>query len=79
MPPRRCVPSTRRWRSAPPAEQLRLWSLLGRTVVAGAAQLPALAGTSRTVAARRGQVLLDAFLTLGVPVRGLAKLGKAYL
>lgn len=62
-----------------PAEQLRLWSLLGRTVVAGAAQLPALAGTSRTVAARRGQVLLDAFLTLGVPVRGLAKLGKAYL
>ncbi|MDM7491584.1 hypothetical protein QT969_25225 [Rhodococcus sp. CSLK01-03] len=62
-----------------PTEQLRLWSLLGRTVVAGAAQIPLLAGTSRAVAARRGQLLLDAFLALGVPVRGLCKLGKASL
>ncbi|OOL29684.1 hypothetical protein GQ85_24500, partial [Rhodococcus rhodochrous] len=62
-----------------PTDALRFWSLLGRAVVAGAAQIPLLAGTSRSVAARRGQLLLDAFLALGVPVRGLAKLGKPSL
>ncbi|MGV9737291.1 hypothetical protein ACWDT5_24715 [Rhodococcus aetherivorans] len=62
-----------------PTDALRFWSLLGRAVVAGAAQIPLLAGTSRSVASRRGQLLLDAFLTLGLPVRGLAKLGKPSL
>lgn len=55
-----------------PLDGGRFWSLVGRAVVTGAAQLPVLADSSRPVAARRGQQLLDAFVTAGFPVRGLA-------
>ncbi|MGV9743588.1 hypothetical protein ACWDTG_01560 [Rhodococcus zopfii] len=55
-----------------PIDGARYWSLVGRAVVTGAAQLPLLADSSRRVSARRGQQLLDAFASAGFPVRGLA-------
>ncbi len=55
-----------------PIDGVRFWSLVGRAVVAGSAQLPLLACSSRRVSARRGQQLLDAFVVAGFPVRGLA-------
>lgn len=51
----------------------RFWAMVGRSVVTGAAQLPLLGGGSRRVAARRGQILLDAFVAAGYPVRSLVK------
>lgn len=62
-----------------PLDGARFWSLVGRSVVTGAAQLPILGGASRRVAARRGQVLLDAFVSAGFPVRGLVRLGQPSL
>jgi hypothetical protein len=59
-------------RSAP-LDGPRFWAMVGRSVVTGAAQLPILGGGSRRVAARRGQILLDAFVAAGFPVRGLVK------
>lgn len=56
-----------------PLDGPRFWSMVGRSVVTGAAQLPILGGASRRVAARRGQILLDAFVAAGFPVRGLVK------
>lgn len=55
-----------------PIDGARYWSLVGRAVVTGAAQLPLLADSSRRVSTRRGQQLLDAFVSAGFPVRGLA-------
>jgi len=57
----------------------RFWSMVGRAVVTGSAQLPILAGASHRDAARRGQRLLDAFVAAGFPVRGLAGLGQPSL
>ncbi|MEE2035206.1 hypothetical protein [Rhodococcus chondri] len=62
-----------------PLDAARFWSLVGRAVVAGAAQLPVLGGASRVVAARRGQLLLDAFVAAGFPVRGVENLGQPSL
>jgi len=55
-----------------PLDGARFWALVGRAVVTGAAQLPMLAASSRRVSTRRGQQLLDAFVSAGFPVRGLA-------
>ncbi|MEU5844390.1 hypothetical protein [Rhodococcus sp. NPDC047139] len=62
-----------------PLGHYRFWGIVGRTIVTGAAQLPVLGGASRRTAARRGQVLLDAFVAAGRPVRGLAGLGQPSL
>ena len=66
-------------RRCAPLDGARFWAMVGRSVVTGAAQLPILGGASRRVAARRGQVLLDAFVSAGFPVRGLVRLGQPSL
>ncbi len=66
-------------RRCAPLDGARFWAMVGRSVVTGAARLPVLGGASRRVAARRGQILLDAFVSAGYPVRGLVRLGQASL
>lgn len=66
-------------RAIAPLDAGRFWAIVGRTVVTGASQLPLLGGASLRTATRRGQLLLDAFVATGFPVRGLAKLGQPSL
>ncbi|WP_064065560.1 hypothetical protein, partial [Rhodococcus gordoniae] len=66
-------------RAHAPLDRSRFWAIVGRTVVTGADRLPVLGGASRRTAARRGQALLDAFVAVGRPVRGLAGLGQPSL
>ncbi|CAM2891145.1 Ferric iron reductase FhuF-like transporter [Prescottella defluvii] len=55
----------------------RFGGLVADAILAAASRMPMLAGTSRSVATRRGQGLLDAFEAAGVPVRArtLARIG----
>lgn len=62
-----------------PLEAGRFWAMVGRAIVTGSTQVPLLGSSSQRVAARRGQVLLDAFVAAGFPVRGLAGLGQPSL
>lgn len=50
-----------------------MWHLAGGCVVAAATQVPALTGSSEAVSMRRGQAVLDAFVSFGLPVRGTAR------
>lgn len=56
-----------------PMDPLRFWGLVGSSVLGAATQAPILAGRGETVAQRRGQGMLDAFVAAGVPVRSRAK------
>ncbi|WP_029930602.1 hypothetical protein [Nocardia otitidiscaviarum] len=47
----------------------RFWTLVGESIVGAATYVPALAGTSSTMGARRGQHLLAALEERGLPVR----------
>jgi hypothetical protein len=48
-----------------------MWHIVGSMVVAAATQVPQLAGTDELAAMRRGQAVLDALVSFGLPVRGL--------
>jgi hypothetical protein len=50
-----------------------MWHLVGGAVVSAATQIPLLAGASEVVSMRRGQAVLDALVTFGLPVRGSAR------
>ncbi|MGF7120467.1 hypothetical protein AB4Z09_10835 [Rhodococcus sp. TAF43] len=58
-------------------DQLRLGSLVADAVLGVTTRVPILAGSSQSVASRRGQGLLDAFEAAGVPVRTRAMLAHA--
>jgi hypothetical protein len=47
-----------------------MWHLVGSMVVATATQVPQLAGTDESSSMRRGQAVLDALVSFGLPVRG---------
>ena len=47
-----------------------MWHIVGSMVVAAATQVPRLAGTDELTAMRRGQAVLDALVSFGLPVRG---------
>ncbi|WP_067562563.1 hypothetical protein [Nocardia acidivorans] len=47
----------------------RFWSLVAESIVGAATYVPALAGTSSTVGAQRGQAMLAALADRGLPVR----------
>ena len=47
-----------------------MWQLAGSMVVAAATQVPQLAGANELTAMRRGQAVLDALVSFGLPVRG---------
>jgi hypothetical protein len=49
-----------------------MWHTVGSMVVASATQVPQLAGTDELAAMRRGQAVLDAMVSFGLPVRGLS-------
>jgi hypothetical protein len=48
-----------------------MWHIVGSMVVAGATQVPQLAGADELAAMRRGQAVLDALVGFGLPVRGV--------
>ncbi|UXA15951.1 iron reductase [Mycobacterium sp. SMC-4] len=50
-----------------------MWHTVGATVVGAATQVPLLAGSSEVVSMRRGQAVLDALVSFGLPVRGTAR------
>lgn len=50
-----------------------MWHIVGGAVVNAATQVPLLAGSSEIVSMRRGQAVLDAFVSFGLPVRGVAR------
>ncbi len=52
-----------------PIDSRTFWSLVGDSVLGASTYVPVLAGTYASDCARRGQVLLDAFVAAGVPVR----------
>ncbi|QCQ91195.1 hypothetical protein [Rhodococcus sp. SGAir0479] len=58
-------------------DSVRFASLVADAVLGAATYVPIRAGSSRSVAARRGQDLLDAFEAAGVPVRTRALLATA--
>lgn len=68
---RRALDATARIDSA------RIAALVADAVLGAATQVPVRAGSSRTVAARRGQGLLDAFEAAGIPVRARTVLPAA--
>jgi hypothetical protein len=47
-----------------------MWHIVGSMVAAAATQVPQLAGADELAAMRRGQAVLDAMVSFGVPVRG---------
>ena len=47
-----------------------MWHIVGSMVVAAATQVPQLAGADELAAMRRGQAILDALVSFGLPVRG---------
>jgi hypothetical protein len=49
-----------------------MWHAVGSMVVATATQVPQLAGTDELAAMRRGQAVLDALVSFGLPVRGVS-------
>lgn len=50
-----------------------MWHIVGAAVVGAATQVPLLAGASEVTSMRRGQAVLDAFVSFGLPVRGCAR------
>ncbi|MGC0364098.1 hypothetical protein ABH922_002082 [Rhodococcus sp. 27YEA15] len=78
-----------------PLDAQRFWGLVGEAVLGATAYVPILAGGGESAAQRRGQGLLDAFASAGLPVRlrrrvvtrprwnqideGIAKLGQPCL
>ncbi len=48
-----------------------MWHIVGSMVVAAATQVPQLAGADELTAMRRGQAVLDALVSFGLPVRGV--------
>ncbi|MFE3293158.1 hypothetical protein [Rhodococcus sp. NPDC059234] len=56
-----------------PVDRGLLWAMVGESVLGVATRMPALGGVPESVAARRGQGLLDAFEAAGVPVRARAE------
>lgn len=50
-----------------------MWHIVGGAVVNAATQVPLLAGSSEIVSMRRGQAVLDSFVSFGLPVRGVAR------
>ncbi|WP_305091459.1 hypothetical protein [Prescottella sp. R16] len=77
----RCLTSLTAARTAlgavAPVDPTRFAALVADAVLGAATQVPVRAGTSRSVAHRRGQGLLDAFELLGMPVRARAPLAAA--
>ncbi|MDH6678615.1 hypothetical protein M2284_002828 [Rhodococcus sp. LBL1] len=63
--------------STAPVDAARFAGLVADAVLGAATHVPIRAGSSRAVAARRGQGLLDAFEAAGVPVRARAVLATA--
>ncbi|MCK0174061.1 iron reductase [Mycolicibacterium sp. F2034L] len=53
-----------------------MWHLVGGAVVGAATQVPLLAGSSEWTGMRRGQAVLDALVSFGLPVRGSVRAGK---
>ncbi|WP_422746730.1 iron reductase [Mycobacterium sp. WMMD1722] len=53
-----------------------MWHVVGAAVVGAATQVPLLAGSSEWTSMRRGQAVLDALVSFGLPVRGAARGGK---
>lgn len=51
-----------------------MWHIAGGSVVAAATQVPLLTGSNEAVSMRRGQAVLDAFASFGLPVRGTSRL-----
>jgi hypothetical protein len=47
-----------------------MWHIVGSVVVTAATQVPQLAGSDEQTAMRRGQAVLDALMSFGLPVRG---------
>ncbi|GJF14844.1 hypothetical protein NGTWS0302_37240 [Mycolicibacterium cyprinidarum] len=58
-----------------------MWHIVGGSVVSTSTQVPLLAGSSEVVSMRRGQAVLDAFVSFGLPVRGTSRMttGKVLL
>jgi hypothetical protein len=52
-----------------------MWSSVGTAIITTATQVPMLAGTCEATGMRRGQAVLDAFVSFGLPVRGLPRTG----
>jgi hypothetical protein len=52
-----------------------MWAAVGTAVVTAATHVPMLAGTCEATGMRRGQAVLDAFVSFGLPVRGLPRTG----
>ena len=52
-----------------------MWGMVGSGVVTTAAQVPLLAGSSQASGMRRGQAVLDALASFGLPVRGVHRTG----
>ena len=50
-----------------------MWHVVGGAVVSAATQIPLLAGSSELTSMRRGQAVLDAFVSFGLPVRGTSR------
>jgi hypothetical protein len=50
-----------------------MWHVVGAAVVGAATQVPLLAGSSEVTSMRRGQAVLDAFVSFGLPVRGCSR------
>ncbi|MCG5433200.1 iron reductase [Mycobacterium sp. MYCO198283] len=46
-----------------------MWRIVGSAVVGAATHVPLLAGSGRAAGERRGQAVLDAFVSFGLPVR----------
>ncbi|MCX2929659.1 iron reductase [Mycobacterium sp. CVI_P3] len=52
-----------------------MWQMVGSAVVITATQVPQLAGTGELTCMRRGQLVLDALIGFGLPVRALRRTG----
>lgn len=50
-----------------------MWHVVGGAVVSAATQVPLLAGSSEVTSMRRGQLVLDALVSFGLPVRGTSR------
>ncbi|WNG90737.1 iron reductase [Mycobacterium sp. ITM-2016-00318] len=53
-----------------------MWHIVGAAVVGAATHVPLLAGSSELTSMRRGQAVLDALVSFGLPVRGGSRLGQ---
>ena len=62
-----CAVTRRERRALAPSE---MWGMAGSAVVATATQVPLLAGSSQASGMRRGQALLDALASFGLPLPG---------